>query len=208
VGSPTYQQQQQQAGLKPQHSGGGATPPLQLAGPLESLPETQVVFAQHGSATSAAAAAAAGGGGVTSGTQELRIHRVTTDGEGGSGAVGQGARNWDVYTGQAELEERLGKILERMRKMHFSEQRMKVGEMKWMDHFQGMFQPLGSSLLVSGICLMWDGRHLPGSSQWFTCGSMIAVDGTASQQFKHMMGPLTQRSLCDTPLAPVNCLKA
>jgi hypothetical protein len=126
VGSPTHQQQQQQqqqagSGLKPQLSSGAGAPAVQLAGPLESLPETQVVFAPHDSATASAAA-----GGVGTGTQELRVHRVTTDGEGGSTGMGQGARNWDVYTGQAELEERLGKILERMRKMNFSEQRMKV----------------------------------------------------------------------------------
>jgi hypothetical protein len=41
----------------------------------------------------------------------------------GSGA---GARNWELFSGAAELEERLGKVSERMQEMGFSEQRIKV----------------------------------------------------------------------------------
>jgi hypothetical protein len=42
----------------------------------------------------------------------------------GSGA---GARNWELFSGAAELEEQLGKVSERMQEMGFSEQRIKVG---------------------------------------------------------------------------------
>jgi hypothetical protein len=41
----------------------------------------------------------------------------------GSGA---GARNWELFSGAAELEDRLGKVSERMQEMGFSEQRIKV----------------------------------------------------------------------------------
>ena len=57
----------------------------------------------------------------------------TGAGEGRTGAGGHeegggaaGGRNWDVYSGAVELEARLEKIQARMKKMGFSEQRIKV----------------------------------------------------------------------------------
>jgi hypothetical protein len=37
-----------------------------------------------------------------------------------------GARNWELFSGAAELEDRLVKVSERMQEMGFTEQRIKV----------------------------------------------------------------------------------
>ncbi|WIA13706.1 hypothetical protein OEZ85_007259 [Tetradesmus obliquus] len=44
---------------------------------------------------------------------------------GGASAGAAGARNWELWSGAAEQEELLGKVVERMKEMGFSEQRMK-----------------------------------------------------------------------------------
>jgi hypothetical protein len=45
---------------------------------------------------------------------------------GGTSAGAAGARNWELWSGAAEQEELMGKVVERMKEMGFSEQRMKV----------------------------------------------------------------------------------
>jgi hypothetical protein len=45
---------------------------------------------------------------------------------GAVSASAAGARNWELWSGAAEQEELMGKVVERMKEMGFSEQRMKV----------------------------------------------------------------------------------
>lgn len=70
---------------------------------------------------------AAGGSAATAAGSSVAAHpqllAMVNQPWAGSGA---GARNWELFSGAAELEERLGKVSERMQEMGFSEQRIKV----------------------------------------------------------------------------------
>jgi hypothetical protein len=52
---------------------------------------------------------------------------------GAQSASAAGARNWELWSGAAEQEELLGKVVDRMKDMGFSEQRMKVGGLNFID---------------------------------------------------------------------------
>jgi hypothetical protein len=72
----------------------------------------------------ASAAGTAGGAGSAAGSHHGGDRASMLAGAASASAAG--ARNWELWSGAAEQEELMGKVVERMKEMGFSEQRMKV----------------------------------------------------------------------------------
>lgn len=105
-------------------SGASGTPGWSSTGGASAAAAAVNTGTGPGSGHGGAGSSAAGGAGGAAAVAHPQLLAMVNHPWAGSGP---GARNWELFSGAAELEEQLGKVSERMQEMGFSEQRIKVG---------------------------------------------------------------------------------